>query len=82
MNLPKSLVKKFGKEAISKLIMESTACPRCDIPKINTHPDYNVRTYPGCSKLESKKRWREKQAGILPEDPLYSVDEALEKAGL
>jgi len=83
MNLPKFLVQKLGKEAVSKLITAGNPLPECDIPKINTHPDYKIRSFPsGTSRFESKKRWREKQAGILPEDELYSVDDAIGRAGL
>jgi len=82
MNLPKWLVQKLGKDEVSRLITTGVPLPSCDIPKINTHKDYNIRSYPGNSKVEAKKRWREKRAGILPEDALYSLDEAFEKAGL
>lgn len=83
MNLPKWLVQKYGKDEVSRLITTGSPLPSCDIPKFNTHKDYKIRSYPsGCSKLESKKRWREKQAGKLPEDKLYSVEDALDRAGL
>jgi hypothetical protein len=83
MNLPKFLVQKLGKDHVSALITAGNPLPKCDIPKVNTHADYKIRSFPsGRSKTEAKKRWRAKQEGKLQPDTLYSLDDAIERAGL
>lgn len=83
MNLPKYLVQKLGKEQVSSLIVNGIPLPEYP-EKINTPPDFKrIRNIPaGQSQLMSKKKWRDIKAGRCSPDILYSVDEALEKAGL
>jgi hypothetical protein len=83
MNIPKFLALKLGKERVAELAGKYKPLPECDIKKMNTHPNYHDKEYPThVSKNRSQRKWRAIQNGYIPPDPLYSVDEALEKAGL
>jgi hypothetical protein len=83
MNLPKWLVQKLGKERVSELVMSGEPLPPCDIRKVNTHPDYHNRAYAShVGKKKARKKWEQIHFGKLEPDPLYDVDEAIERAGL
>ena len=82
--LPKFLVQRVGKDKL----VEALNKPQPEFVKdsIVPHlgrPDYHVKSYTNSNaKTISKKKWRDIRAGVVPEDPLYSVEDALALAGL
>lgn len=90
--LPKFLVQKLGKEKIIHAIKESkpnaldpTNSP--DYTRIRNPkrpPDFysNSSTNNSKAAYHARKKWREIKCGARESDPLYSLDEALERAGL
>jgi len=83
--LPKFLVQKIGKERIIEAL--NTPEPEFTKDSVVSHQksrtDYHVKSYTNSdAKMKSKKKWRDIQSGVVPEDPLYSVEDALALAGL
>jgi hypothetical protein len=84
-NLPKFLVKKLGKEVVVEALhkVKQEFLADSTIPRMAPRVDYHIKNYPNSTaKQKGKQKWREIQTGERQEDPLYSVGEALEKAGL
>ena len=84
-NLPKFLVNKLGIEKVRELYHQPVPEP---LPELDTHvipaprTDYHIKSYPVGSKLESKQKWREIHFGKRAPDVLYTLDEAIEEAGI
>ena len=87
--LPKFLVEKVGRERIMKAIRDAkpNALDPPDSPTVFRNPkrqaDYFIHQYPNNkAKTQARKKWQAIQDGEREPDPLYSVEEALERAGL
>jgi hypothetical protein len=82
-NLPKYLVERIGKDRIVEAL---NASPQEFVKGgtiVRTKSDYSIATYrTSKSTATSKKKWKNIQDGLIPPDPLYSVEDALAKAGL
>jgi len=77
MNLPKFLVQKIGKERLSEMAGEYVPTPH----RIVSHR--RNRACPShYGKHKAREKWKKINNGELQPDPLYSLEEALEKAGL
>jgi hypothetical protein len=83
--LPKYLTRAVGKERIIEAIKSADPTPVEKLPtgRPKKRVDYHEHSYPHTkSKDLCRQRWRAKRDGDLPPDQLYSLDEALSKAGL
>lgn len=83
--LPKYLVEKVGKDRIIEAIKTADPRPTDKPPHLlpKKRVDYHEQSYPHTkSKDICRQRWRAKKSGEIPEDLLYSLDEAFAKAGL
>jgi hypothetical protein len=87
--LPKFLVAKVGRERIMKAIRDAklNALDPADLSTVACNPkrqaDYFIHQYPNNkAKTQARKKWQAIQDGERAPDPLYSVEDALEKAGL
>jgi hypothetical protein len=82
-NLPKYLVERIGKDRIVEALNTSPQEFVKGGTIVRTKSDYSIATYrTSKSTAAAKKKWRGIQSGLIPPDPLYSVEDALAKAGL
>ena len=85
-NLPKFLVNKLGIEKVRELYHQPVPEP---LPELDTHvipaprTDYHIKSYPATdAKLEAKRKWYAIRFGKRDPDVLYTLDEAIEEAGI
>lgn len=81
-NLPKFLVEKIGKDRIVEALNTQPQEFVKDGTVVRNKSDYSIATYRTSKSTAAKKKWRGIRDGIIPPDPLYSVEDALAKAGL
>ena len=82
--LPKYLVEKVGKDKIKAALQkqEPEFLEGNAISRMKPRDDYHVKSYANSdAKTKAKKKWQGIRDGEIPPDPLYSVSEALKKAG-
>jgi hypothetical protein len=77
MNLPKWLVQKLGKEKVTELAGTYVPTPH-KVASRSSDRSSALST----GKQAARRKYKNIQAGLVEPEPLYSVDEALEKAGL
>ena len=83
-NLPKYLVERLGKDVVKAALNK----PEPEVIKDSCTPHIKptgayAKTYnTSISTAASKKKWNEIKNRERPEDPLYSVEDALSLAGL
>lgn len=77
MNLPKWLVQKLGKEKVQELAGEYTPTKHQVVSRPRNHA---CSTNTG--KNAARKKWRNIRDGEVQPDTLYSLDDAIKKAGL
>jgi len=77
MNLPKFLVQKIGKDRLHAMAGGYTPTPHTVMsrPRNRACPSHT-------GKVKARKKWRDIRDGIVQPDPLYSLDEAVDRAGL